>query len=160
MNHKLPSSAYIIAVLSLLVLWGVNVIGKQQAALDARPATTDWRVDDRTEDVRRGPSETTRRVVFDAVTGKKISSETVKKTGPVESHTEIASEAKHTETPVPAARSRSRYVGVGIDPLDYARLPRLRAGMTVFSVLDLGVAYDSRFAPTSGAFGLEAAYRF
>jgi len=49
---------------------------------------------------------------------------------------------------------------LGVDPLAYARLPRLRAGVTILGALDAGLAYDSRFSPAAGAFQIELAYRF
>lgn len=75
---------------------------------------------------------------------------------------EIERENAHLEAPAtPLARPRTRYLGLGVDPLRYAALPRLRAGVTFFAGrLDAGVAYDARFSPVAGAFGLELAYRF
>ena len=70
---------------------------------------------------------------------------------------------EHIEAPVfaPLARPRTRYAGLVIDPLRYAALPRLRAGLTMFKgSVDLGVSYDWRFPATAGAFGLETAWRF
>lgn len=158
MAHKLPPSFYAITTLSLLLLWATHVIGAQQAQLDARPLVEDFKTDARTEDVRRGPVKISRTTTTAPDGTKTVVA--VREIAAEERHVEVKNEASHRETPVAAPRARTRYVGVGVDPLNYARLPRLRAGVTVFGALDLGVAYDARFAPTSGAFGLEAAYRF
>lgn len=160
MNHKLPRSFYVISLLGLLLLWATHVISVQQAALDARPLVEDFKTDARAEDVRRDPVTVKRHSETTRPDGTKSVVDSERVIGAVESHTENKSESSHKETPIAAPRARTRYVGLGIDPLRYAAFPRLRAGVTVFGALDLGVAYDARFSPTSGAFGLEAAYRF
>jgi hypothetical protein len=128
--------------------------------LAARPAIEDYKVDARTEDVRRGPVRISRKTVIAPDGTKTI--ESTRDIGAIDSHTATTSEVSHKETPVgeSPARARTRYVGLGIDPLRYAAMPRLRAGVTVLGAFDVGVAYDPRFSPVNGAVGLELAYRF
>lgn len=160
MPHRLPPSAYIMVVLSGLLLWACYVIGEQRSQLDAKPVVLETRLDERTEDVRRGPVTITRRTETKPDGTKVV--EQKREVAGEERHIAASSDVHHEETPVSALapRARNRYVGVGVDPLNYARLPRLRAGVTLFDRVDLGVAYDARFAPVSGAFQIEASYRF
>lgn len=60
---------------------------------------------------------------------------------------------EHSE--IPAKDQRTRYFGLGINPLDYGR-PTVRAGLTVYGALDIGGTFDTR----SMRPGVEAAYRF
>ncbi len=86
----------------------------------------------------------------------------VREESPVEISKTIVLENTHKEIPWDAGepRNRTRYVGIGVDPLNYARIPRLRAGLTFLGSIDVGIAYDARFPPVAGAFSIEAAYRF
>lgn len=146
----LPRSSYVIAVLAALLLWAGKVITVQQTQLDARPLVEDHSVDARSEDVRRGPVRISRTTIT-APDGTKTVAQ-VREVAAEERHTESVVETAHKETPI-ASRARTRYVGLGVDPLDYARIPRLRAGVTVFGAVDVGVAFDRRF-------WVEVAYRF
>lgn len=129
--------------------------------VEAPPAIEDNRVDARTEDVRRGPAKITRRTEEIKPDGTKKITEEVRELGPEERRTAVASEESHSVVPpAPAKASRTRYVGLGVDPLDYARLPRLRAGVTLWSAFDVGLAYDARRPVLGGALAIEAAYRF
>lgn len=150
---------YILVILALGgLLWGAGRrIAELDAALAARPATFDSQVDDRTEDVRRGPIKRTTTTTT-APDGTKTRTAVVE-IASEERHIEATRAKEHHEAPA-QARPRARYVGLGVDPLNYARLPRLRAGVTLWSVLDAGVAYDARLPVTGGAFQLEATYRF
>lgn len=150
---------YIVVILCLGgLLWAAgHRVTELDAALAARPVVLETHVDTRTEDFRRGPVKITRRTVT-APDGTKTTEQT-REIAAEERHTETSSAKEHREKPG-QARARSRYVGLGVDPLDYARLPRLRAGLTLWSVLDAGLAYDPRRPLTGGAVQLEAAYRF
>lgn len=149
----LPRSTYVIAALSVMLLWAGKVITVQQTQLDARPLVEDFKADARVEDVRRAPVTIKRRTETTKPDGTKKVVDSERIIGAVDSHVEATSEVSHKETPAAAPRARTRYVGVGVDPLNYLALPRLRAGVTVFGAVDVGVAYDKRF-------WLEAAYRF
>lgn len=124
----------------------------------AAPEVVDFSSDNRTEDVRRGPVKITRRTET-RPDGSKVVEQT-REIASEERHSTVAAETRHQEIPAPPRPSRTRYVGVGVDPLDYARLPRLRAGLTLWERLDAGVAYDARRPVLGGALTLEAAYRF
>lgn len=143
----------------LLIMAGLR-IQQLDTLLAARPLVSDHVVDNRTEDVRRGPVKKIKTVVTAPDGTKTVTTST--DSGAVEVHKKSESETSHQEIPIqdPASRARTRYVGLGVDPLNYARLPRLRAGVTLWERLDAGVAYDSRFSPVAGAFQLEAAWRF
>ncbi len=159
-----PKSVEARLVLALVVMGGgLMMAGRQIVALNerlaAKPEIFDAYIDDRTEDVRRGPVTIKRKSVTTPDGTKTVESERV--IGPVETHTTSKTETEHKETPIgPAETKRTRYVGVGIDPLDYARLPRFRAGVTFLGRLDVGAAYDGRFKPRDGAFQIETSYRF
>lgn len=134
-------------------------IGHMQAQLDAKPLVEDFKVDARTEDVRRGQVTVRRHTEIKPDGTKTVDSERVQ--GAVESHSEAKTETSHKEIPNGLlARPRTRYVGLGVDPLDYARLPRMRAGLTLWERVDAGLAYDARRPILGGALTLEAAYRF
>ena len=157
MNPKLPRSFYLIALLSALLLWGVNIIGKQQAQLDARPATEDFRADTRTEDVRRGPSVVERHVKILPDGTKTIDSK--RSSGAVETHVEAKSEASHKETPALVWRP-TRYVGAALTPLDWQH-PRISAGITTAGGrLDLGAYWDTARRLNDGAIGGEGRLRW
>lgn len=154
-DHRAKIAA--IAAVFFFVAWLRR--GEQIAFLEGRPAVTD---DVKTKVVTRlveGPVRVVVKTVV-APDGTRTTEKTLERASR-EKDTGRESESHHVEVPPALPRSsRTRYVGLGIDPLNYARLPRLRAGVTVWNAVDVGVAYDSRFAPTSGAFGIEAAYRF
>ncbi len=149
----------VIALGVLLALAGRRIV-QLDAELAARPEVMDGTVDHRTEDVRRGPVKITRSVVTAPDGTRTVNS--VREESPVEISKTTVLENTHKEIPWDAGepRNRTRYVGIGVDPLNYARIPRLRAGLTFLGSIDVGVAYDARFSPVSGAFSLEAAYRF
>lgn len=141
MRPRLPPSAYVIAALALLLLWAVHVIGKQQAQLDARPLVESFKVDARTEDVRRGPVRISRTTTT-APDGTKTTTST-REIAAEERHTEVKTEASYKETPAPLRHTpKTRYVGQGVNPLDYTRQWRGRGGLTVLGALDAGVAVD------------------
>lgn len=148
--------AVILALGGLLWMAGRR-IQELDATLAANPAVLETSVDSRTEDFRRGPVKRTT-TTTKAPDGTKTTV-TVSEIASEERRTEASSAKEHQEKPV-QARARNRYVGLGVDPLDYGRLPRLRAGLTLWSVLDAGLAYDSRLPVGRGAFQLEASYRF
>jgi hypothetical protein len=151
----------VIVILGGLLMMAGQEVLRLRSLLAARPVVEDYKTDARTEDVRRGPVTRKRKTVIAPDGTKTTESELT--IGAIDSHIEAKSESTHKETPVggPLARAgRTRYVGLGIDPLRYAAMPRLRAGVTILGAFDVGVAYDSRFSPTNGAAGLELAYRF
>lgn len=135
--------------LGLLLAAAGHRITELNAELRARPATEE-RVVTRTV---QGPTRTEVRTIVKPG-GERIEERIVY----VESKT-TERDREFSSTPS-AARARTRYLGIGVDPLDYARAPRIRAGATVFGSFDAGVAYDPRLAPTKGAVQLEIAYRF
>lgn len=100
----------------------------------------DTRVDNRTEDVRRGPVKKVKTVVV-APDGTKTTT-TSTDSGAVEIRKTANVEASHKETPPPPSRTRTRYVGLGVNPLAYTREWRARAGMNVLGAFDAGVALD------------------
>lgn len=132
----------------LLAAAGAKIL-RLQEQLAARPEIDDH------QSVRtvQGPTRTVYRTI-EKPGGERI----VERERTVESRV-VETVIDHTEA-LAAPRARNRYVGFGVDPLRYAALPRLRAGVTVFRSVDLGVSYDARFSPVGGAFGIEAAYRF
>lgn len=156
MLPRLPRSAYVIAVLSLLLLWAGKVIVVQQTQLDARPLTEDVKLDARTEDVRRGPVEISRTTTV-APDGTKTTV-AVRKIAAEERHTAASTESAHKETPVPVWRP-TRYVGASLTPLDWQH-PRISAGVTYGGRLDLGVYWDTARRLNDGALGAETRYRF
>ena len=137
-------------VLGLMLAAAGAKILRLQEQLAARPAVEEHQA----TRVVTGPTRTVYRTI--TAPGGTV---TVEKERTVESRV-VETVRDHSETPVALPHNRTRYVGLGIDPLRYAALPRLRAGVTFFGAVDLGVSYDARFSPTGGAFGVEAAYRF
>ena len=127
--HKDAILVGTIAVLAFL-LWragtGLEVL---QAQLDARPALLTAHVDVRTEDFRRGPVKITRKTVTNLKDGTKTV-ESTREIAAEERRTETASADARKETPTVAATTfiRKRYVGLGVNPLDYTGEWRLRAG--------------------------------
>ena len=166
MRPPLPKSAdrrlvLGVIVLGLLLAAAGRKITQLQEALNARPLVEDFQVDDRDETFRRGPVKITTKTII-APDGTKTIEKTEEKSAE-ERHVAIKAESGHKEAPVveaAGARPRKRYVGVGVDPLAYARMPRLRAGVNVWGALDVGLAYDSRFSPHNGALQVELTYRF
>jgi hypothetical protein len=117
-------------------------IEQLKADLAVKPEILDARVDARTEDFRRGPVKITRKTETKP-DGTKTTEQT-REIAAEERHVEAVSEATHKETPVfaPQAPARTRYVGVGVNPLDYTRQWRGRAGLNVLGAVDAGVAVD------------------
>lgn len=157
-DERFIVGAVILAV--LLVAAGRRIV-QLQAALDAKPLVTDFKSDDRTEDVRRGPVKISRTTTTEP-DGRKVVVQ-VREVAAEERHTEDKTATIHQETPVqaPGGRARTRYVGLGINPLDYAHQGRLRAGVTLFGAFDAGVALDVN--PLGLGFSrpmLELTYRF
>lgn len=159
MNPRLPRSFYVIAILSGLLLWATHVIGKQQAALDARPLVEDFKADARVEDVRRDPVTIKRRTETTKPDGTKKVVDSERIIGAVASHTETKSESAHKETPVAPAFVPTRYVGAALTPLDWQH-PRISAGLTFHGRLDLGGYWDTARRLNDGALGLESRYRW
>lgn len=138
-------------------------IATLRAALEAKPAVQERVVyKDRVVFKRvEGPTRTETRTVI-APSGDRVIEKVVYKDRVVvERDSEKAGETARVETPncPPEKHLPTRYLGLGLDPLRYEK-PRLRAGLTFWNRLDVGAAYDTRFAPTNGAAQLEAAWRF
>lgn len=137
----------IAAILILGVL--LALAGQRISALSVQPEIQEKTV----YKIEEGPSRTTKRTITKP-DGEKI----VEQIREVE-HRTVERESDKSEKPV-FAPSRGRYVGLGVDPFDYARVPRLRAGLSIFEILDVGVAYDYRRRLNDGALMCEVAYRF
>lgn len=136
-------------VLGLLLAAAGAKIVRLQEQLAAKPAVVDRVVYKRVQ----GPT----RVEVRTIT--KPGGETVVERIRTVESVIVDTVTEHAEAPA-APRPRNRYLGVGVDPLNYARLPRIRAGVTLWNTVDAGVSYDARFSPVGGAVGLELAYRF
>ncbi len=159
--HKDSLLAVTILILGLYCWRAGLEIESLKAALDARPELLATHIDARTEDVRRGPV-TVKRKTTTLPDGTKTT-ESERTIGPVESHIATKTEDTRKETPVaaPVARARTRYGGLGVNPLAYTREWRGRGGVNVLGFLDAGVALD--FDPIGLKFDrpmLEATYRF
>ena len=126
---------------TLLCLILLVRLARVQTRLDAKPETMDGSVDHRTEDVRRGPVKiTTERVV--SPDGTKTTKR-VREEGVVETKKTFVLESTHKEVPWSDAEApRTRYLGFGVNPLDYTRQWRGRGGLTIFGSIDAGVAID------------------
>jgi len=135
----------------MLAAAGAKIV-RQQEQLDAKPAVTERVVYRKVQ----GPTRVEVRTITKP-DGEKI----VERIRVVEK-VEIDTMTEYVEVPVGALapKKRTRYLGIGVDPLNYARLPRIRAGVTLWNKVDAGVSYDARFSPVGGAVGLELAYRF
>jgi hypothetical protein len=155
---RLPRNEAGLLLLCLILCAGVYRAGLEierlKAQLAARPEILVTAVDTRSEDVRRGPVTITRKTTTTPQGVKTV--ESTREIGAVETHTEAKREDAKKETPVQAApeRARTRYVGLAVNPLDYARVPRFRGGVTLWSAVDLGVATDFRHL------WVESSYRF
>lgn len=115
-----------------------------QGVIDAKPTVQDRII---TKTVQ-GPTRTEIRTII-RPGGERIEEKIVY----VESKT-TEREKEHSEAPA-AVRLKTRYVGLGINPQDYAR-PIVRAGLTVWGTYDLGGTFDTRrMIP-----GVEASWRF
>jgi len=156
MLPRLPRSAYVIGLLSLLLLWAGKVITVQQTLLDAKPLVEEHKVDARTEDVRRGPVKKVKTTTT-LPDGTKTTTTTTD-SGPVEIHKDVKLEVARKETPV-AVRVPTRYVGASLTPLDWQH-PRISAGLTFHGRLDLGAYWDTARRLNDGALGLESRYRW
>lgn len=139
----------VIIVLGLLLAAAGAKILRLQEQLAARPAVEERVVYKRVQ----GPVRVEVRTITKPG-GEKV----VERIRTVESVV-VDTVTEHAEAPA-APRPRNRYLGVGVDPLNYARMPRIRAGVTLWNTVDAGVSYDARFSPVAGAVGLELAYRF
>lgn len=139
-------------VLGLLLAAAGAKIVRQQEQLAAKPAIQERVVYRKVQ----GPTRTEVRTIT------KPGGEVVRERIRVVEKVEIDTMTEYVEVPVGALapKKRTRYVGLGVDPLNYARLPRIRAGVTLWNTVDAGVSYDARFSPVAGAVGLELAYRF
>lgn len=137
-----------IALALLLAAAGHRIV-ELNAMLDAKPEVSE-RIITRTV---QGPTRTEVRTIVKPG-GERVEERIVY----VESKV-TERDREHSESPS-APKRRTRYLGIGVDPLDYARAPRIRAGATVFGSVDAGIAYDPRLAPTKGAVQLEISYRF
>ena len=139
----LPRSAYAIVGLSLALIAACLHIRSLQATIAAKPTTQDRVV---TKTVQ-GPTRTEIRTIVKPG-GERVEERIVY----VESKT-TERENEHSEKP--AANRRSRYVGLGIDPLDYHR-PTVRAGLNLWDTYDIGGTLDTRNMRP----GVELAFRF
>jgi hypothetical protein len=145
--------AVVVIVALSLSLWRVQSQKHDlELVVASRPAIQDHKSKERKVGPKR--TETTTTIAPDGT-------KTIKKVQDVASE-ETKTEVAHSEVPaaIPVRPSRTRYLGLGVDPLDYARLPRLRGGVTLLERLDVGLAYDARRPLTGGAVTIEAAWRF
>lgn len=141
---RLPRSAYAIAGLSVALIAACLHIRSLQATIAARPAVQDRIV---TKTVQ-GPTRTEIRTIIKPG-GERVEERIVY----VASKT-TEREKDHSEAPQPV-RLKTRYVGLSMTGLDYAR-PTFKAGMTVLGTYDLGGTFDTRrMIP-----GVEASWRF
>ena len=137
-------------ILAVSIAFLVAICLRQREALTRRPAV-ETRVETRVETkVVRGPE----RIVEKLVKGKIV--ERVVYRDPVVIKTVKERESERSEKPVCLA-PRTRYAGVGVDMFNTGwKQPDLRAGLTVFELLDLG----GRVNPWRRVVGVEAAYRW
>ena len=150
LNDRLLVACIILGL--LLAAAGAKIV-RQQEQLDAKPAVQDRVVYRKVQ----GPTRVEVRTITKP--GGEVIVERIR----VVEKVEIERQTEYVEVPahVLAPKKRTRYVGLGVDPLNYARLPRIRAGVTLWNgTVDAGVSYDARFSPIAGAVGLEMAYRF
>lgn len=115
--------------------------------------------------VHRAPVKTTKTVTT-AKDGVKTVV-TVKEAGPVDvgpvatTTTALTAETR-VETPPPPPKPfvPTRYVGLGLDPFAPGIPKRVRAGLTLWNRIDVGVAWEPRLRASHGAVGVELSYRF
>lgn len=131
------------AIILVLFLASCGEIMRLRAIVQARPTVQDRVV---TKTVQ-GPTRTEVRTIFKPG-GERVEERIVY----VESKT-TEREKEHSEKP--AANRRSRYVGLGLDPLDCHR-PIVRAGLNLWDTYDIGGTFDTRAMRP----GLEVAFRF
>lgn len=151
-----------VASLVLLVL-----LTRAQTQLDAKPVVEDFKVDARTEDVRRGTVAIKRKSVTEPDGTKTVESERI--IGPVESHTTSNAESSRRETPIGLlARPRTRYAGLSVPIAAFAQprlaRPTVSLGLTIWGAWDGGLGIDTAkmAKPTDlpEALRLETRYRF
>lgn len=143
----------------LLVVWGLmQHIGKLNATLAAKPKVEYSKQVVEKKVVVAGPERVVEKI-REVPGGERIVERTIyRDVVRTETGTDTNVDRKEAPVGLPATR-KSRYVGLGLDPLAPEK-PRLRAGLTFWDRLDLGAAYDTRFAPKSGALQAEASFRF
>lgn len=150
----------LILLTALLFLLGV---AKSQhatiTALRARP-TVEFR--DRVVEKRvivKGPVRIVKEVV--KATDGTITTRTTTDKAPETTTTDKAKEVERVEVPpqVPDA-PRTRYIGIALDPFDRGMPKRARAGLTLWSRIDAGVAWEPRRSPRDGPVQIEMTYRF
>ena len=118
LHPPLPRSALVvIAIMGGLIYMSGQEIARLRAVVDAKPLVEDFKVDDRTETVRRGPVTLKRHTETTAPDGTKKVVESTREIGPVETKLEAKTETGHKETPpLTAPKFKRRWGYLDFEP--------------------------------------------